>query len=112
ITAILFNASYEDIKIEAGERIAQLIVKHIEKPVVVEVSQLAASARGTHGFGSTNKQQPNINALTSWSVDGGKLEDSYSGDKKLEAIHNILAGATPSTTSADSTLKKFRINEG
>ncbi len=37
----------------AGDRIAQLVIIPVETPDVVEVDQLAASARGAGGFGSS-----------------------------------------------------------
>jgi dUTP diphosphatase len=44
--AVLFS-------IEAGERIAQLMVVRVEVPEVVEVEELAFSERGAGGFGSS-----------------------------------------------------------
>ena len=39
--------------IEAGDRIAQLVLVRVEVPDVVEVDALAVSARGDGGFGSS-----------------------------------------------------------
>jgi dUTP pyrophosphatase len=39
--------------VERGERIAQLVVQAVETVELVEVDELAASERGTGGFGST-----------------------------------------------------------
>jgi dUTP pyrophosphatase len=39
--------------VAAGERIAQLVLVRIEAPAVVEVGELAATERGTGGFGSS-----------------------------------------------------------
>lgn len=40
-------------EIAAGDRIAQLVVVAVAAPAVTEVSELATSARGDGGFGST-----------------------------------------------------------
>ncbi len=39
--------------LEAGDRIAQLVVMAVAAPDVLEVTELSASARGAGGFGST-----------------------------------------------------------
>ncbi len=39
--------------IEAGDRIAQLVLVKVQTPEVVEVEELAASERGAGGFGSS-----------------------------------------------------------
>jgi dUTP pyrophosphatase len=39
--------------LDAGDRIAQLVLVRIEAPEVCEVEELAASERGTGGFGSS-----------------------------------------------------------
>ena len=39
--------------IEAGERVAQLVVTRVELPEVAEVEELALSERGAGGFGSS-----------------------------------------------------------
>jgi dUTP pyrophosphatase len=36
-----------------GDRIAQLVVQRVERPVFHEVEKLPGSARGVDGFGST-----------------------------------------------------------
>ncbi|MHB8658870.1 MAG: dUTP diphosphatase [Solirubrobacteraceae bacterium] len=40
-------------QIEAGDRIAQLVLVKIETPEILEVQALAGSARGAGGFGSS-----------------------------------------------------------
>jgi dUTP pyrophosphatase len=39
--------------VEAGERIAQLVLVRLETPQVTEVEELALSERGAGGFGSS-----------------------------------------------------------
>ena len=47
------NLSSEPVEVEANERIAQLILKKIETPEVLEVEELTDTLRGSGGFGST-----------------------------------------------------------
>lgn len=66
VGVILFNHGKEDFKVQAGDRIAQLILERIETPEVVVVASLDETERGANGFGSTglresgdmNKEQP------------------------------------------------------
>ncbi|MFH1319050.1 MAG: dUTP diphosphatase [Bacteroidota bacterium] len=53
IKVILVNLSNEEIVIEDGERIAQMIVAAHEKIEWEEVDELVETERGTGGFGST-----------------------------------------------------------
>ena len=47
------NLSSEPIELQSSDRIAQLILKKIETPEVVEVEELTETLRGVGGFGST-----------------------------------------------------------
>jgi len=49
----LINHSDSAFVINAGDRIAQLVVMAVETPVFVEVEQLDETERGAGGFGST-----------------------------------------------------------
>jgi dUTP pyrophosphatase len=53
VSVILFNHSDQDFKVAAGDRVAQLILEKIAIATVVEVEELAATNRGSGGFGST-----------------------------------------------------------
>lgn len=55
IRIVLWNISQETIILNAGERIAQLMILPIITPSVVEVEVLDDTSRGTGGFGSTGK---------------------------------------------------------
>jgi dUTP pyrophosphatase len=55
IGIVLWNISKEEIRLEAGERIAQLLLIPIVTPAPVEADSLDATARGEGGFGSTGK---------------------------------------------------------
>ncbi|XXQ35230.1 Deoxyuridine 5'-triphosphate nucleotidohydrolase [Plasmodiophora brassicae] len=61
VGVVLFNHSSSDFKIEAGDRIAQLILERIvDDADVVEMDDLPESERGSQGFGSTGvkRQKP------------------------------------------------------
>lgn len=53
IMVALFNHSQEDITIEAGERIAQMVIAPYLHAEYEEVDELEDSVRGAGGFGST-----------------------------------------------------------
>ena len=56
VCVLLFNASDIDFNFQAGERIAQLVIKPYESVDVVEVESFEQSTeRGNGGFGSTGK---------------------------------------------------------
>ena len=55
IMVALLNTSDEDHVIEAGHKIAQMLIQKIEHPEIVEVSELSGTTRGEQGFGSTGK---------------------------------------------------------
>ena len=53
IRVVLLNTSREPFSVEAGMRIAQLVIAPVASVRLVEVDELAASKRGTQGFGSS-----------------------------------------------------------
>lgn len=55
IHIVLWNISGQVQQIEAGERIAQLMILPIATPAPVLVDTLDATARGTQGFGSSGR---------------------------------------------------------
>ncbi|MBQ1990849.1 MAG: dUTP diphosphatase [Rikenellaceae bacterium] len=56
IRVILVNLSNEEFRIEAGERIAQMVVARHEQVEWELTEELAESERGEGGFGSTGKK--------------------------------------------------------
>ena len=50
---ILINLSAEDVTIKDGDRIAQLVAAPVCRAVLIEADELAATGRGSGGFGST-----------------------------------------------------------
>jgi dUTP pyrophosphatase len=53
---IMQNNGPEAVRIERGERIAQLVFNRFETPEVVEAEELEATTRGSDGFGSTGRE--------------------------------------------------------
>ena len=56
VKILLINHGDEAFTIEAGERIAQLVIAPVVQAEIVEVSELTDSDRGSGGFGSTGTQ--------------------------------------------------------
>ena len=50
---ILQNLGVETVRLERGERIAQLVFARFETPELVEADALTDTDRGSGGFGST-----------------------------------------------------------
>ena len=54
IEVLLLNTDRDvPFSVSAGDRIAQLLLVHIETPEVIEATELALSERGAGGFGSS-----------------------------------------------------------
>ena len=53
VKVLLFNTTDKNYNISNKDRIAQLIIKKISLPDIVEVDVLSESSRGSCGFGST-----------------------------------------------------------
>lgn len=56
IKIILINLSAEEQVIHPGDRIAQLLIKKVEKAVWVAVDEISVTVRNDGGFGHTGKQ--------------------------------------------------------
>ncbi|HEU4735186.1 MAG TPA: dUTP diphosphatase [Kofleriaceae bacterium] len=55
IIVLLINHGDRPVRIEAGQRIAQLVIAPVVQAELVEVDELPATARGAGGFGSTGR---------------------------------------------------------
>lgn len=55
IYANVLNTSGKEITIEPMERIGQLVVCPIYKPIIIQVDRLSETKRGVKGFGSSGK---------------------------------------------------------
>ncbi|KAG7531710.1 hypothetical protein FFLO_04152 [Filobasidium floriforme] len=53
VFVLLFNLGKEDFVVNAGDRIAQLVLEQIVTPSIIEVDELDTTIRGSGGFGST-----------------------------------------------------------
>jgi len=53
VGVVMFNHSDEDLSVDVGDRIAQLVLERIAIAEVEEVSELPTTERGAGGFGST-----------------------------------------------------------
>lgn len=53
VGVILINHGQEVFEVKDGERVAQLVIARYEHANLLEVTDLASSARGTGGFGHT-----------------------------------------------------------
>ena len=53
VKVLLFNHSDEDFSIQAGDRIAQLLVQKVESINFLPVDELDDTSRNNNGFGST-----------------------------------------------------------
>jgi len=53
VKVILINLGQEEVVIERGERIAQLVISPVQRVEVVEVEEVSSTERGEGGFGST-----------------------------------------------------------
>jgi dUTP pyrophosphatase len=51
--ALLNTDAGAPVRFKRGDRIAQLVIQRVERPVFYEVSELPGSGRGTGGYGST-----------------------------------------------------------
>lgn len=56
IKVILINLSNEEIVIENGERIAQMVIARHEKATLIAVDKLQETQRGAGGFGHTGNK--------------------------------------------------------
>ena len=55
IQVLLINLGTEDVSVSRGDRIAQLVIAPVARATWREVDELAASQRGTGGFGHTDR---------------------------------------------------------
>ncbi|HET7502626.1 MAG TPA: dUTP diphosphatase [Kofleriaceae bacterium] len=55
ILVLLINHGDRAVRIEPGQRIAQLVIAPVVQADLVEVDELPATARGAGGFGSTGR---------------------------------------------------------
>jgi dUTP pyrophosphatase len=55
VKVVLVNHGEQPFRIEAGDRVAQLLLQRVERARFQQVDQVAGSERGSGGFGSTGR---------------------------------------------------------
>lgn len=55
IHVVLWNISGAELRIQKGDRIAQLLILPVTTPTITEVTDLDDTARGAKGFGSSGR---------------------------------------------------------
>lgn len=55
IGVLLINLSNEDVHIESGDRVAQMVVAPFVQAALKQTTELSETSRGEGGFGSTGK---------------------------------------------------------
>jgi dUTP pyrophosphatase len=55
VRVVLVNHGAEAVRIEPGDRVAQLLIQRVERARFVRVDTLAETPRGAGGFGSTGR---------------------------------------------------------
>jgi dUTP pyrophosphatase len=75
VKILLINLGEEPVVVEAGQRIAQLVVAPVVRSQVVEVKKLPSSERGAGGFGSTGD-------IDHWSIRFMQLAEHVAGWSK------------------------------
>ncbi len=55
VMVLLVNLGAESVTLEAGERVAQLLLQQVGRAEVTEVDDLGDTSRGSGGFGSTGR---------------------------------------------------------
>lgn len=55
IHIVLRNLTAESVRLEAGDRVAQLLILPVALPVIQEVAELSETTRASGGFGSTGR---------------------------------------------------------
>ena len=105
IKVVLFNHSAEDFAVQAGDRIAQLILERIETPQVKKVAALDNTNRGARGFGSIGTKQLTQSSPAK-DKKGTKKKNPLSpslGSRPRQAqnsVHMVVStGPGPSSTS-------------
>jgi dUTP pyrophosphatase len=77
IKVTLLNTDIRDtVRLQRGDRIAQLVIQRVERAVFHEVETLPGSARGDGGFGSTGGYAGNVQA---GRVTGASVQHSSEG---------------------------------
>jgi dUTP pyrophosphatase len=75
IKVTLLNTDIRDtVRLQRGDRIAQLVIQRVERAVFHEVETLPGSARGDGGFGSTGGYAGSVQAARDGRVAGASVQ--------------------------------------
>lgn len=55
VAVSIMNLSTDDYIIEAGHKVAQMLIQKVERAEIKEVAELSNTTRGANGYGSTGK---------------------------------------------------------
>jgi dUTP pyrophosphatase len=55
LKVLVMNATDQPVRIDSGERVAQLVISPVARCKWIEVEDLPSSSRGENGFGSTGR---------------------------------------------------------
>ncbi|KAG7374730.1 deoxyuridine 5'-triphosphate nucleotidohydrolase [Nitzschia inconspicua] len=101
VGVVLFNLGTEDLQIQPGDRIAQLILESIVMAPVEEVDELDDTVRGSDGFGSTGvegmppdaKRPRNTTAVTTNNTIISPANSNSDDDNEEKDDSNATAAA-------------------
>ena len=80
IKVTLLNTDIRNtVRLQRGDRIAQLVIQRVERAVFHEVETLPGSARGDGGFGSTGGYAGSVQAARDSRVTGASVQHSSEG---------------------------------
>jgi len=95
VKVILDNTSDNPYSIKIGDRIAQLILVNIQTPKIQQTGNLAETARGTKGFGSTDTATITDDNIQSQEASVKNLCASQTHtNNPVETPHHLLPTAT------------------
>ncbi len=80
VSVVLFNLGNDDILIERGMRIAQMVIMPVIKVKLQEVDTITPTKRGSKGFGSTGMKEITMDNFK--EIEQG-LKEIYEKGKKL-----------------------------
>jgi dUTP pyrophosphatase len=102
VGVVLFNHGHEDFVVEAGDRIAQLVVEKVTMCGCKEVESLDQTARGSGGFGSTGVSVAKAAEVSEVpETKKQRLEDSWFLVKKLRPEATLPAKGSEEAAGFD-----------
>jgi hypothetical protein len=97
VSVVLFNLGDDDLIVQPGDRIAQLILEQIVMAPVEEVDELDVTVRGDGGFGSTGVEgMPHTNKKQKLTTNN--ISPSNSSDNENDDANVTMDDATNNDT--------------